>query len=92
MKLANQQGKLCVLQTLREQLSQAEASAGESARTYHGDFTKGLRVGFALALKMLEQPEYFPVTRMFGEVLWNEIRRESQEFEDQTQQTQTGKG
>lgn len=75
---------------LREQLALAEAEARESARISHGDFAKGLRVGLALALKFLEQPECFPINRVFGENFWPEVRREALEFEAQAQKLRTG--
>ena len=82
--VASHEGIPLVLQALREKLIQAEGEVRESAMRYHGDFSKGLRVGFALALKMLDDGIYR------AEAFWAEVRLETLRFEAQAHKTRLG--
>ena len=86
--LASHEGDPLALQALREKLVLAEAEARASALRHPlGYFAKGLRVGFALTLKMLLQLKQPPWST---EELWAKARHENAEFEAEAQKSRQG--
>ena len=84
--LADHSGTPRTLRVLREELTKAEAEARQSALREHGDFAKGLRAGFALALKMMDDSIYWS-----PDCFWSKVRWESREFEELAARERAGR-